>query len=201
MNIRRGFTLVELMIAMIVMVILLAVTLVNISSSQSSARGKATVARAEMLARALENRYNNGNPKITTIPAVLEKSIRPGTYPGLDEFNFIQGMNMGYMGSIGSAWQPKQISGGYMSEFLLSGSKDSANDNIVIINGSIRAFGSDSGDSAAGFTKMINTLYYEAVDAENKVCEARTSPCVSFNIYYIAEGISPVAQTIRSKHR
>lgn len=215
MNIRRGFTLVELTIVMVIMVILLIVTLVNISSSQTSARDKATVTKAELFARALEARYDSGNTKLISFPSTLNVSIRQGSYPGRDEMLSILGWEMevgrGEPVNAGwptNSWNPHIVSGGYLSDAFLGASKqDLSVDDIAVINGTGETIG-QAGENLTTIMNYLNsltrksTLGYESFDADNKVCDGRVSACVRFNVYYRleAENYSTI-YTIRSKHQ
>lgn len=57
---RRGFTLIELMITMAIMVILVAVAIVSLRSTQANGRDSERSSDVDTIARGLEQRYNNG---------------------------------------------------------------------------------------------------------------------------------------------
>jgi len=76
---RRGFTIVELIIVITVMGILLILGVVNLSSSQVSSRDAERKSDIETIAMHLETYYNSGTDGSTTI----------GEYPSADEINVL----------------------------------------------------------------------------------------------------------------
>lgn len=57
---RHGFTLIEIMITMAIMVILVAVAIVSLRGSQANGRDAKRASDIDTIARGLEQRYNNG---------------------------------------------------------------------------------------------------------------------------------------------
>lgn len=67
MNRRSGFTLIELLITMTVMAILLTLAVVNLRSSQASARDEERKTDVATIAQQLEVFYDNGSDTSTTV--------------------------------------------------------------------------------------------------------------------------------------
>lgn len=73
MNWRRGFTLVELLITMTIMVILLGIVAVNLRSNQANARDEKRKTDVKVISEGLENYYEAGTD-----------TTSPGEYPSTD---------------------------------------------------------------------------------------------------------------------
>lgn len=69
----RGFTLVELLITMTIMVVLLGIVVVNLRSSQANARDEKRKTDIQAIAKGLENYYEAGTD-----------TAQPGEYPSTD---------------------------------------------------------------------------------------------------------------------
>ena len=108
---RPGFTLVELLITITIMVILLALVVVSLRSTQANARDEKRKTDTANIARGLERRYVEGNPIATS------SSIEKGSYPGGNEMFHALGWQR-------DGFSPEQIDGGYITELLPGTTKD-----------------------------------------------------------------------------
>ena len=176
MNRRSGFTLIELLITITVMVILIVLGVVNLRTVQANARDEERKTDIENIARGLEQRYNNGNPRATA-PYVAK-----GMYPGTNEIQHAQGVTQ-------ADFTPTQITGGYLTDLL----PDTSPSNFIAPGGDTTSFSvsclsscqpaetQSVIDAATTTTKYI----YEPIDKSNAVCCC--GDCVRFNLYYRTE--------------
>ncbi len=195
---RRGFTVVELVVVMVIMAILLTLATFSISKYQANARDSERNADIASIARGLETRYKEGNPRAT---AVLAKT-GAGTYPGINELFHL-------MGWVKSDFTPDVISGGYGPDDL-PGTSIQNFSPPGYTSGSYAGFGGLCDDACqpaetpsvvtAAFNDATKkTMYlYEPIDANGNVCS--DGPCVRFNLYYRTE-VDGVVHTVRSKHQ
>lgn len=105
----RGFTLIEILVTIVIMVILLTLAVANLRSTQIQARDTERRNDVESIARGLEQRYNLGNTKATLPTGWTNK----GSYPGNNEILHMMGCDRAAQGFV-----PGQISGGYLTEGL-----------------------------------------------------------------------------------
>jgi prepilin-type N-terminal cleavage/methylation domain-containing protein len=186
MNRSRGFTLVELLITMTIVIILLTLTVVGLRTSQANARDEERKTDVENLARGLELRYINGNPKATSTDIVK------GAYPGINEILHGLGWDRG-------GYTPSQIVGGYMPDLLPGISTG----NLTPPNGSfniscIWACQPAETQSYIDSVTTINNYVYEPIDRSNNVCGGNA--CIRFNLYYRTEKDN-VVHKVMSKHQ
>lgn len=85
LHVKRGFTLIELMIVMIVTATLLGLGVAGFSGIQAQARDKEREADIEIIARGLEQYYKRGNPYYKG------EGTTKGTYPGSNTMISIEG--------------------------------------------------------------------------------------------------------------
>ena len=195
---RRGFTVVELVVVMVIMAILLAIGGLAIGSSRANARDAERTSDIEILARGLETRYTRGkiNPAVTAVPAY----VKPGTYPSINEMNHIIGQSV-------TGFTPAQITTGYGP--------------IALPGTSVEAFSPPGQLNYAGFTVSScsaaievltaaacldtlttkDTYVYEPIDANGALCVDTVEGCVRFNLYWKRETGSTTLQQLRSKHQ
>lgn len=86
---RDGFTIVELIITLVVMVILTGLSVVIIGNIQAQARDSERQQDVEAIARGLEQYYKQGNPRVPN-----DSSKGMGGYPGTAVIKHIQGADM-----------------------------------------------------------------------------------------------------------
>lgn len=99
-KVRGGFTLVELMITMVIMVILTTLAVVITGNIQVQARDNEREQDIQAISRGLEQYYSIGNSKVT---GFTTKS----TYPGVNEALHVEGF------SRSPGYTPAEIPGGY----------------------------------------------------------------------------------------
>lgn len=192
----RGFTVVELVVVMVIMAILMGLGFTVVSSSQRNSRDTERQADVESIARGLETRYKQGNPKIQS-PMFY---VVPGGYPGIYEMRHMLGTNLtGY----NPAFNPTQVVGGYGPDLLPGTTKDSfvAPGKTAAYDGFTLVCISDCASVTPGSrvaSVTIDTYMYEPVDASNKIC--LSGPCTRFNLYWRKE-VGGELQTITSKRQ
>ncbi len=184
---RRGFTIVEVMIVIVMITILTLLGIANLRNTQVLARDDERQAKAEAIARSLEVYYKSGYPAL---------SRAPGQYPSVNDVNLA--VSGGYITSwlqgidestLRYSWQPENA-----SNFSTIGSSASpyANESPAIINAAV----------------ADGKIYYEpirislgtssATDGDNWApCYLNTHTCHRFNIYFKRESDNSLV-TIRS---
>jgi len=184
-----GFTLVELIITMVVMAILMALGTVAISGLQAQARDKERESDIDAIARGLEARYANGNPR-----ASGGDDTKKGIYPGANEILHSDGWSRaGYI--------PEQIVGGYRTDLLPGTSKasfisPSGIDTFNLVCVYACAPGGDQTQLNNAFNNEDRYIY-EPMDNNNNICCCST--CYKFNLYWKDE--SGTIHKVMSKHQ
>ena len=201
----RGFSIVELVVVMAIMAILVTLAFVGVSASQVNARNAKRKADVDAIARGLEVRYKQGNPRATE----SNGATNAGSYPGINEWFHVVGFDKG------STWNPTIIAGGYTLDeypgtnndnFQPPTSDKGSGFNIICVWTGCQ----DSGGNPykAGNTTMLtnamgannDNYVYEPVDPNGYTCP--NGGCVAFNLYYHLEGdAAGVYQVVRSKHQ
>lgn len=186
---RRGFTVVELVVVMVIMAILITFTMVSVTNSQVATRDRERQTDIEILARGLEQRYNQGNPRATESGGMT----RAGQYPGINEMIHIDGQSRG-------TFTPGQIAGGYYTDVL----PGITNDAIYSPTGQKLALSCVWACAPAGtmapITNYTNNGYYvyEPVDKNGNVCCC--TGCVRFDLYYKKESTGELVK-VTSRHQ
>lgn len=202
MHFRRGFTIVEIVIVMVIMGILLGLAVLNISSSQANARDNERKTDVANIARGLETRYKEGNPVVTNGGTSYTTA---GAYPGVNEWLHMAGFDKASNGFV-----PAVVAGGYATKNL---------PGTAIANFNPPGFSQGPGIGGLDLTCIlscgaaenqtyIDTIftdstkklkyYYEPIDASGNVCD--DGPCVRFNLYYWTE-VDDKVNKIVSKHQ
>lgn len=184
---RDGFTLIELLITITIMVILLTLVVVNLRSSMAQARDDKRKSDVEAIARGLERRYTDGNPR--AIADVIQK----GAYPGVNEMLHAMGWQR-------NGFSPDQISGGYLTDLLPGTTKESLtppnNGSFTII--CTYSCQPAETQSVIDSQTTTSTYVYEPIDPNGNICP--NGGCVRFNLYYRTE-VDNVIHQVRSKHQ
>lgn len=205
MNARRGFTIVEIVIVMVIMAILIGLAVLNISSTQANARDNKRKTDVENIARGLETRYKEGNPVVTAVSAYpdVNSYIGPGTYPSVAELFHTFGQSQ-------AGWTPQQVPGGYGPKNLSGTSEQSFTPpaftepyvGVGVICSSAPCTGQPEAQSTinSAFSTGNNRekYLYEPIDTSGQHC--LNTPCVRFNLYYWSE-IDNEYKMIKSKHQ
>ncbi len=210
-NLRAGFTLVELLITIVIMVILLALGLVALGNIQGSARDKERANDIAAIARGLEQRYNTGNtvatmptPSSANWPDSTGKGV--GYYPGIEEVLHAEGVTQ-------TDLTPNQVSGGYLTQLLPGTSTrnftppSSTNATLTVVcTSSCQTPGNVTQLKSAFGNPNYQDLYvYEPIASDGSLCIYGN--CTGFNLYWITEtdstpylGINGL-NVYKSKHR
>lgn len=191
---RRGFTIVELVVVMVIMAILVSLGIFGVTKSQANARDAERKADIEAIARGLEQRYKNGNPKAVF---VADGSNKAGEYPSVDEM---------YLSTADfnphSNWNPNAFTTSFITEEL----PGTTAANFITPNGKKLELCLFCGVGPENLTvgKYIESnttsgaYVYEPIDASNNICA--NEKCVRYNLYYRSETQNKIV-TVRSEHQ
>lgn len=194
-----GFTLIELMVTIVVMVILMGLGVAAIGNIQANGRDSEREQDAASIARGLEQRYTQGNP-IVTAPA---PDVQKGSYPSINEFVSMQGGDRTAQGYI-----PGIVSGGYFTKNLPGTVADNFTSPSSLgwtyICGWACQPAGNSAQIAAAFGGQDKYIY-EPVDAAGNICSSGN--CVRYNLYWkketdltVVNGIAGL-QVVKSRHQ
>lgn len=193
---RRGFTIVELVVVMVIMAILITLSTLGFSRSQANARDSQRNTSIDIIARGLENRYKQGNATITA-PA----TVAPGAYPDINEMKHILGTTV-------ASFTPSSVSGGYPADalpgtsvvnFTPPGTTGFTGFVIPTCAGTCAVNDSAVIGSTAGNTVTPAKYYYEPINAKGNICNV-PGQCVRYNLYWETE-VDNVNHIIRSKYQ
>lgn len=190
---QRGFTIVELVVVLTIMAILLTLAIVGLNSSQVNARDEKREADIAAIARGLEVRYKQGNPRITSAPGV---DYSAGGYPGVLEYLHLLGWDL-----TANNFVPAQVVGGYLTDALpgttAGNFKTPGKDYGIDIYCFFCGVGPE--DAAYLTTKVpVDKYIYEPLTATGGQCNGEE--CARFNLYYRTEADN-VLHTVRSEHQ
>lgn len=197
MSARRGFTIVEVVVVMVIMAILLGFVMAGMSRYQVTIRDKERETDAEQLARGFEQRYMQGNPVITSTGGTSNYATAGG-YPSIIEFLHIEGGDRS-----GDGYVPSVVNGGYFTSALPGTSINTLRAPGVTSGASLGLYCFLCGnppENAAQLASVvtIDTYIYEPLTATGQQCN--TGKCTRFNLYYRTE-VDNTLHTIRSKHQ
>lgn len=182
-----GFTIVELIITIVILVILTTLAVVRLSSTQVSGRDHERQIDVETIATGLELYYENGNP-LENIPkgyypggVQIEEAASPTFTPPFREF--LEGVSeISYIAPDRSLEDSFGVDPNYATSPVVGANNDgSYNDTQV------RA--------------LLSTkpYLYQPLRRNNSFC-ANYTDCVKFNLYYLLENSDTVVK-IRSQHQ
>lgn len=201
MKYARGFTLVELMIVMVVMTILMALAVINLRSTQPSARDSERATDAATIARGLEQRYNSGTRGPAGIqygvlvsdgscyPTSTKAALNGGSYPSTMEISYAQGN-----ADSTNTFCKNQVSTSFLTEDLpgTDNKAFSAPNGGTLVNATATGV-----PSAATIGK---NYIYQPLTATGSLCNTLEVTCTKFTLYYNTEtGSNPA--TIGSLHQ
>ena len=192
MQTRRGFTIVEMVVTMAIMAILLTLTFVALQASQVNARDAKRLSDVQSLARGLEVRYKQGNPRATEVNG----ATKPGQYPGSNEVLHADGWDRDP-----AAWNPAQIIGGYrLDEFPGTSSSTFSAPTSGYGWALSCVWACQPAGTMAQITSALDkdNYVYEPIDANGNVCCC--NGCVKFKIYYKREKDGTI-QSVSSDHQ
>lgn len=175
--IKRGFTIVELVVVMTIMAIFLGLGVISLTSSRGNARNARRAADIEVIAKGLETRYSRGN-SYATAPFITQ-----GSYPSVSEFQHAEGATVAaitptsatayldklLIGSTPNNFVPPDITGALAATFVPMCTTACAAENTTQINATVTA----------------NVYVYEPITSTNLVCI--DTECVRYNLYYRLE--------------
>lgn len=118
---RSGFTLIEVMVTLIAMVILLSLGVAGVGSLQAQARDKERANDVAVIARGLEGYYKNGNPLMTS----QAQNAAQGTYPGYNVVRHMEGVDL-CSSNLGPALNPCNTTGTPYFDDALPGVSEAA---------------------------------------------------------------------------
>ena len=186
-QVRRGFTIIEIVIIIALMGILLVMVAAQFRSSQASARDDALRADAEIIARGLEDYYRTGYRGYSS-------TQKAGSYPSGDELRHASGENVIAVGP--------QVSGGYLNGWL-NGARIASTSKLRLITTSGQSPENTTNISAStpvGIVTYEPLIYNPAGTGSYNFCTTVTQRCTRFNLYYRSE-VDNTIHTIRSEHQ
>lgn len=201
-----GFTVVELVVVMVIMAILLTLAGFTLNRSQGNSRDAQRNADIAIIARGLETRYKEGNPRAGGVPGYTMPSyVVAGSYPDIDEMSYIFGNTV-------SGYSPSQVTGGFsgdalpgtaVANFTPPGASGGAYTGFVLAPCTTAGSCASAGDSgtngsSAGSATTTSQFYYEPIDANGNICKDTT--CVRYNLYWRTE-VDNQIHVWRSSHQ
>lgn len=194
---RDGFTIVELIITLVVMVILTGLSVVIVGNIQNQARDNERQQDVEAIARGLEQYYKQGNPKVTSTPG----NIMKGTYPGLNVMLHMEGWDFNNSAAVCSALSPCDNTN---TPYILEALSGVTEENLKGPSSEDEGFKSTWLMSASDETTALNSgaYLYDAFNRNNERCygDPNDFPCTSFTIRYKKETGSQEIITVKSRH-
>jgi prepilin-type N-terminal cleavage/methylation domain-containing protein len=180
----EGFTLIELMITITIMVILMTLAVVNMLSAQANGRDQERQTDIVTLARGLEVYYASGNPYTNTpkgyYPGGQEITAAAATSPPFS--NFLEGVSTTSFEAPG----------------LTATSSFGVDPNYASSAPGSNPDGSYS-DTQARTLLASKPYLYQPLTRSNTFCASYTN-CVRFNLYYLTE-VDNTVHVIRSKNQ
>jgi prepilin-type N-terminal cleavage/methylation domain-containing protein len=188
MKLSRGFTLVELLITVTIMVVLMTLATVGIRSSLVQARDSERTTEVENIARSLEQRYIKGND------AVIYLSTK-GVYPGTNEFTYAFS-ELGWCNADPPRYNPCTATSDHVANTFLPGiTPESLKSPSDSDTRSLKSTWGYDHDPAIRLTRIMGDIaagkyVYEPIDLNGSNCY--DGDCVKFNLYYQTESTDDV---------
>lgn len=179
-----GFTIVELIITITILVILTTLVVVRLSSTQVGGRDQERESDTHALATGLEIYYQNGNPI---------NHIAPGYYPGAQQVQAASGTAPPF-----SEFLDGVVLASYEAPGLSASESFGVDPNYASAPSGANPDGSYNDTQARALLETVPYLY-QPLQRNNTFC-ATYANCVKFNLYYLHEGSNAVVK-IRSKHQ
>lgn len=180
---RRGFTIVELVVVMTIMAILLTLGIFGLQKSQANARDAERKNDIESIARGLEERYKTGNPVAYYDDGAGNTDWdKAGQYPGTKEMQHISGAVVPgfnrYSGADGVPYWESVFAGVSRASFTSPNGQTLVPDCLA----SCLPAG-----TASQYQALVDSgkYVYEPVDASGNICCCKG--CVRFDLYYETE--------------
>ncbi len=163
-----GFTLVEILITISIMVLLMALAIANVRSTQISARNAERQADIENMTRQLDSLYTQGMSfTIGGSPVNLR-----GSYPTTVHMD--------------NSDAKKEIFKALPDDVIVAPGKTSPDDSIFVADDADEATGTVSPQPSAS-----QPYIYQPISATGTLCtDSATQTCRRFNLYYWREGAS-----------
>lgn len=199
---RRGFTVVELSIILVVMAILVTLAIAGLRSSMIQSRNDQRRTNAEILVRGLETYYLKADNRYTP------SNPRPGNrYPSLHDQMHAVGWNM-------PGYEPTQVVGGYPNNWLTGVPARIVKNTRSMYWVTGVSVGSPDNRTAVqnDSSNTLDTIVYEALLYRKAdgwggdrvdMCLGYQDHCTSFNVYYKTENFNGTTTTnvIKSKRQ
>ncbi|MBC7565316.1 prepilin-type N-terminal cleavage/methylation domain-containing protein [Candidatus Saccharibacteria bacterium] len=165
--VRRGFTIVELIITITIMGILLTLAVVNVSSTQTKARDEARKSDIESIASNLESFYISGTNNTTSF----------ARYP-----------SVGLTGSVSNI--TSNLRDANLDSFLPPGTSDV----VATFLPSTNTGSSPSIQTTSGVLPQptVNQYIYQPIKSDGSVCGSGGIDCRKFNLFYRLESDNTV---------
>lgn len=201
---KRGFTVVEILITLTIMAILLGLGTVGLRSALANGRDAERASDIAVLARGLEGYYDNGNPHVKTYAQYPAGGYTSkGMYPGDNEFLHIMGWNWCSNNTVGPVFDNCFIVNGYPGD-VFPGVSPAA---MTPPNKATPDFKSAWLMSAADMDTAVNngSYLYVPLDANGNNCyggatNGVTAECVAYELRYKKETTGEVV-VVKSKHQ
>jgi len=175
----HGFTLVELLVTISVMLILLTLAVVNLRSTQLNARDNDRKSDVESISRQLDSLYKTGYPSTVALTQY--------SYPS--------------QATIVDDTTSQQAIFSVLPKGVLVDPLSSATSSIVKATNLNTGLISTGGTPVTPFPSQTNPYVYQPISTTGVLCTTTALTCRSFNFYYWSE-LSPTAATlIKSTYR
>ena len=196
----HGFTVVELIITMAIMVILLTLAVVSLRSGQVAARDDERASKAQTIANGLEGIYNHGFTPVGT--GQSSHALSPGQYPSIAGLTNAAGYLESYLPGVEAStlkytWQSP-------STYNLHPYQHPTNQylNGDTLDITAQAFNHTGTHEIILYEPLRQrTASYPSDTDQWEICTTIVAdhPCTRFNLYYIKESDDSLI-TITSKH-